>query len=446
MNRYTKVVGRPAGPAGLEFMNRRLRVTVVSLSTVLVAMLLMGAVMGRSAGPDDPYPHLSVYAEVLSRIKSEYVEEPDIKNVTLGAVNGMLEAIDPFASYLNPDQYKQYTRMQEARKAGVGLLISKKFGYVGVVDVIPGTSAARAGLATGDMIEAINGIATRDMPLAYAEILLQGEPGSNVEMSVLRVRKPEPTKITLTRAVVRHPSVTSKLMSDGIGLVQVPVLDQARVKETAAAVEQLQKQGAKRLILDLRNNGSGRPEEGVALANLFLEKGMITWLEGQRTERKNYEAEPGRQITKLPIALLTNRGTAAGAEVAAAALLDNKRAEVIGERTYGDAAVRKAITMDDGSAVILSVAKFYAPSGKAIQDTGVTPGIMVTDFEVPDTEEDDSAAAPPAPRKEADDPILKRAVEFFTKGTQAASAAQPSGTAKQEPAYDVAPKNPLLTR
>src|SRR5512132_3861088 len=153
-------------------MNRRLKFLVVSFSTLLMGFLLLGAVMGKSASPDDPYPHLSVYAEVLSRIKSEYVEEPDIKSVTLGAVNGLLEAIDPFASYLNPEQYKQYTKHADGKKANVGLVISKKFGYVAIVDVIPGTAAARAGLATGDMIEAINGVATRDMPLAYAELLL----------------------------------------------------------------------------------------------------------------------------------------------------------------------------------------------------------------------------------------------------------------------------------
>src|SRR4030088_1462563 len=160
-------------------MNRRFQFVVVGSSTCLVALLLFGAVYGRSASTEDPYRHLGVFSEVLSRIKSEYVEEPDIKAVTLGAINGLLESIDPYASYLNADQYKQYLRAQDSKKAGVGLVLSKKYGYVGVVDSIPGSAAAKAVLNTGDMLETINGVATRDMPLAYAELLMNGEPGTN---------------------------------------------------------------------------------------------------------------------------------------------------------------------------------------------------------------------------------------------------------------------------
>src|SRR5215218_6055082 len=181
-------------------MNSRFKLVVVTSSSVLVVLLLLGAVMGRSASPEDAYRHLAVYSEVLSRIKSEYVEEPDIKNVTLGAMNGLLESVDPFASYLSSEQYKQFLKTQDTKKAGVGMILSRKFGYVGVVSAIPGSAAAKAGLGTGDMLESIGGIATRDMPLAYAELLLQGDPGTSVEVTALRVRKPEPQKITLTRA------------------------------------------------------------------------------------------------------------------------------------------------------------------------------------------------------------------------------------------------------
>ena len=208
-------------------MNSRFKLVVVTSSTFLVVLLLLGAVIGRSASPEEPYRQLSVYSEVLSRIKSEYVEEPDIKNVTLGAMNGLLESIDPFASYLSAEQYKQYLKSQDSKKAGVGLVLSRKFGYVGVVNVLPGSAAARAGLGTGDMLESIGGIATRDMPLAYAELLLQGDPGTSVDITALRVRKPEPQKITLTRAATRYPAVTSKMLPDGIGLVQIPAIESA---------------------------------------------------------------------------------------------------------------------------------------------------------------------------------------------------------------------------
>src|SRR4029078_6713377 len=149
-------------------MNSRVKFFVVFASTSLAALLLVGAVIGKSASPDGPYHHLGVYTELLSRIKSEYVEEPDMKSVTLGALNGLLEAIDPFASYLNAEQYKDYLKNKDVKRPEVGLILSKKFGYVGVVGTVPGSPAANAGLATGDMIESIKGIATRDMPLAYA--------------------------------------------------------------------------------------------------------------------------------------------------------------------------------------------------------------------------------------------------------------------------------------
>ena len=406
-------------------MNSRFKLVVVTSSTFLVVLLLLGAVIGRSASPEEPYRQLSVYSEVLSRIKSEYVEEPDIKNVTLGAMNGLLESIDPFASYLSAEQYKQFLKAQDAKKAGVGLVLSRKFGYVGVVNVLPGSAAARAGLGTGDMLESIGGIATRDMPLAYADLLLQGDPGTSVEITALRVKKPEPQKITLVRAPTRYPAVTSKLLSDGIGLVQIPAIESAaKAKEVSTQIDGLIKQGAKKFILDLRNDGMGKAEDGVAVANLFLDKGLITYAQGQKVKRQDYNADPAKALYKnQPVVIITNRGTGSAAEIVAASLLDAKRAEVVGERTYGDAAIRKAVTMDDGAAVILSVAKYYSPSGKAIQDTGVTPTVLVTEAEpFVDTEEgQDAPAAPEQPRKDEDDLLLKKAIEVLTKGKDPAN-------------------------
>src|ERR1700688_498031 len=231
-------------------MSSRIKLFVASSSTCLVFVLLFGAMRGKSASPEDTYRHLAVYTEVLSRIKSDYVEEPDMKSVTLGAVNGLLESIDPYASYLNADQYKQWLKSKDQHKAGVGLILSKKFGYVGIVDAIPGSPAAKAGLSTTDVIETINGVATRDMPLAFAEILLEGNAGSTVELGVLRFRKPEPQKWTLTRAMVTDPPVTAKIVPDEVGLIQVPSLT-GNVAAIATKVEDLQKQGAKRLVLDL---------------------------------------------------------------------------------------------------------------------------------------------------------------------------------------------------
>jgi carboxyl-terminal processing protease len=375
--------------------------------------------LGQSASPDETYKHIGVFTDVVSRIKSEYVEEPDMKSVTLGALNGMLEAIDPFASYLNADQYKEYLKNRDVQRADVGLILSKKFGYVGVVGVIPGSPAAKAGLSTNDMIESIKGIATRDMPLAYANMLLQGDSGSTVELSVVRVQRPEPTNVTLTRANITPPPVENQMLAGQVAYLKPGVLSSASLRETAGAIDKAQKAGAQKLILDLRNTALGSAQDGIAFANLFLSKGRITYLQGQKVPRQNFDAEANKAVTALPLAVLTNRGTADGAEVMAAALQDNKRAQLVGERTYGDASMRRAITMDDGAAIILSVAKYYAADGKAIQDNGVMPATQVAEAE-PAPEVDENGEPLPAqeqkpqPQKKLeDDPLVKKALDIL---------------------------------
>ncbi len=406
-------------------MYRRLKITVVVLSICVVALVVTGAALDQSASREGPYRQLAVYTEVLSRIKSDYVEEPDMASVTLGALNGLLESIDPFASYLNPKQYKDYLKQKDTVQAGVGLILSKKYGYLGVVSAMPGSPGARAGLSTGDMVDAINGASTRDMPLAYADLLLQGKAGSSVEMSVLTVRQPEPKKLTLTRAPLQYPAVTRRMLPEQFGYVKAESLAAGRAGDVARAVTELQAQNPQGLILDLRSCATGAPQDGLAAANLFLSKGLLAYLQGQRVPRKNFEADPAKAVSRLPLILITNRGTAGAAEVAAAALLDNKRAEVVGERTYGDAAQREAITMEDGSAILLSVAKYYSPAGKAIQDAGVTPTVAVVEMEpIPGVEEEAVPERPeaPPPAKPTEDKLLKKAIEVLAEKIRKAAA------------------------
>jgi len=404
-------------------MNTRAKYFVVSTSTCLTLLLLVGNVVGRGATGDDTYKHVGVFGDVVARIKSEYVEEPDMKSVTLGALTGMLEAIDPFASYLNADQYKDYLKNKDAHQADVGLILSKKFGFVGVVSTITGSPAAKAGFATNDMIETIGGVATRDMPLAYASLLLKGEPGSTVEVTVFHVRHSEPTTVKLTRATLTMPPVETRALEGNIGYINVDALSPSLVKDVATAVKKLESEGSKKLMLDLRNCATGTPEDGIALANLFLNHGRITYMVGQKVPRENFDADPAKAITTLPLAVLTNRGTASAAEVAAGALLDSKRAAVVGERTYGDAAMRKALTMEDGGAIILSVAKYYTPDGKAIQDAGVTPNNVVADDFAQIDVDDNGEPLPESPsatkgqeKKVEDDAIVKKALEVLAKG------------------------------
>jgi carboxyl-terminal processing protease len=410
-------------------MTRRLQYLVVSLSTCLLAFLLFGLVMGRTSAADaggPAYRHFDVFTEVISKIKSEYVEEPNMQNVTFGAVNGLLESIDPYASYLGPDQYKQYLKSRESVRANVGLHVSRRFGYVSVVDAIPGSPADTLSLTTGDVVETINGVGTRDMPLAYAEMLMQGEPGSTIEMSVIRVRRSaEAQKIQLKREMIAQPPVTSRMRSGEIGYIQAASLEGGKVKQIEAKLKELGGQGARKVVLDLRNNAGGSPEDGMTLANLFVDSGVITYSVGQRSPKQEFKADSAKVTWKQPLVVLTNRGTAGGAEIAATGILDNKRGEVVGERTYGDAAVRKALTMEDGSAVIMAVAKYYNAAGKAIQDNAVTPTLTVIDNDVID--DDDDAAKPEAnpQQKPAEDIQLKKAVEVLTVGLQAAKKSDP---------------------
>jgi carboxyl-terminal processing protease len=426
-------------------MTKRFKWTIVGTSTLIVVFLLLGAKNGRAVAADDIYGHLKVYSEVLGKIKTDYVEEPDIKSVTLGAINGLLESVDPFASYLNADQFRQYEKSQDSANAGLGLILAKRYGYVAVVDALPGSPAEKANISNGDLIESINNVATRDMPLAYAEELLRGAPGSSVEITVLRLRNPDPQKLTLTRANVPFPDVLAKMLPDGVGYIHVTSLAGNRVSETKAKIEDLNKQGAKYIVLDLRHCSTGQQENGIALANLFLDSGEITYLQGQKTPRKDFAAKPEDDVWKGPLVVITDKATAGGAEIAASALLDDKRAQVVGERSYGDASVRKTIEMDDGGAVILSVAKYYSPAGKAIQDTGVVPSVQIAENEsTPELDENGNPIPGTAP-KATEDNLLKQSVDLVTgKTTIAQLMNEANGPIVTPPAPAIVRKSPQL--
>jgi carboxyl-terminal processing protease len=254
------------------------------------------------------------------------------------------------------------------------------------------------------------------MPPAFAEQLLQGDSGSTVEFGVLRVAQTDAKKISVVRATLVYPDVTGR-MDGQTGVIQVQGLMPGRVKEVAEQISALEKQGAKKLVLDLRHCSTGADEEGIALANLFQDHGLITYTLGQKSAKQEFEAQASKAVTKLPLVVIVNRSTAGGGEIAAASLLNSKRAQLVGERTYGDAAIRKAVTLNDGSAVILSVAKYYSPDGKSIQDNGVTPNILQAEADVAmaDGAADDSladAVADETNKKPATDELMKRALSL----------------------------------
>ncbi len=349
------------------------------MSFLILGFAVAGAVGVKAGnGNDGAYRQLSVYSEVLSRIRSDYVEDPNIPQVSNGALHGLLEALDPNSSYLSPDEYKLYKQFGSPL-AGIGAAVSKRFGYGDVISVVPGGPADKAGLVAGDIIEALNDKSTREMSVAELNGLLGGPVGSVVNLSVVRPTKAQPQKISITREAVKYPSVSSKMLESQIGYIRTEGFPKGRAQEIASRIRDLQKNGAKKLILDLRNSGDGEMTEGISTANLFLNHGQIAYVEGQKYPRQNFTADPSKAITSLPLVVIVNKSTAGAAEIVAGAILDNARGDVLGDKTFGAGSIQKTIDLQDGGALILSIAKYYTPGGKAIQDVAITPNVLVAD-------------------------------------------------------------------
>ena len=344
-------------------MSKRLKAILIGTSAIVALFAVLGGLGVRAASGEGAYRQLGVYGEVLQRIRSEYVEEPNMTQVTDGALHGLVESLDASSSYLNPAEYRVYKQHKTDGKGNIGATVSKRFGYAAVVSVIPGGPAAKAGVESADIIEAIDGRSTREMSLAEIQNLMSGQVGSNITFSVVRARRNEPQKITVTRDVVHVPPVSERVLEGDVGYIKVETLGKGRAQEIASKIRALEGAGAHSLVLDLREVAEGELPEGIAVANLFLNRGVITYLEGQKYARETFTADPAKAVTSLPLVVLVDRGTAGAAEVVAAAILENARGDVVGARTFGLGSVQKVIEIGDGSALILSIAKYYSPGG-----------------------------------------------------------------------------------
>jgi carboxyl-terminal processing protease len=404
-------------------MSMKTKAAILVSSFTVLLFVVVGSLGGVHASSNDgSYRQMQVYSEVLSRVQSEYVEDPNIPKVTDGALHGLVESLDANSSYLSPAAYKTFKAHKAEGKGEIGATVSKRFGYADVVSVLPGSPAEKAGIEATDIFESIEGQSTRDMSLPEIRDALSGVPGSTVNVSVVRARKAEPQKMAIARDIISIPPTTDKMMEDSIGYVKVDALTKGKAQEIAVKIKSLEKSGAKKLILDLRNTSEGDESEGVATANLFLNHGTITYLQGQKYPREAFNADPAKTITSLPVAVLVNKGTAGAAEVVAAAILENARGDVVGDKTFGDGSVQKTIDLPDGGALILSVAKYYSPSGKAIQDNSVTPNVLVaddTDSVISDDDEEQEPATtePESKPKNMQDDQLHKAVEVLKSRT-----------------------------
>ena len=385
------------------------KILLLAVSVALVLTIFLGVnqsdVSAASTQEEGAYRQINVYSEVLRHIQTDYVEQPNINSVTNGALRGLLESLDADSSYLTAADYKAY-KADKGGKAQVGINVSKRFGYATVVSVVPGSPADKANLNDGDIIEAIGGQDTREISLAMIGMLLEGPSGSELTISVVRPRRAVPEKVSMTRTMQVPQPVAETMYENATILYLKPgILDHDHVQQIETKLKAMPKAGNKKVLLDLRDVAAGDVNEATRLANFLLRSGTITTLEGQKFQKQVFVADAAKAINATaPTVVLVNRGTAGPAEIVAAALLDNKRADLVGEKTFGEGAQQKTFELPDGAALILSVAKYESPAGKRLQDEGVTPGtIVASNVEDNAGSGDDATAdqATPAPSKKA---------------------------------------------
>ena len=396
-------------------MPKSLKISILAVSIALVLCIFLGVNAhgvraAGDAGQQGAYNQINVYGEVLQHIQTDYVEVPNIPQVTNGALRGLLESLDADSSYLTPADYKAY-KADRGGKAQVGINVSKRFGYATIVAVVPNSPADKANLNDGDIIEAIGTQDTRDLSLAVIRLLLEGAPGSELQLAVIRPRKAEPEKVTLSRVLVSEPPVAETMYENSSILYLKPMeLDHEHVQQVEAKLKGMSKAGNKKILLDLRDVAAGDMTEAVRMANFFLSSGTIATLEGQKFPKQTFAADPAKTINATaPLVVLVNRGTSGPAEVVAGAILDDKRGELVGEKTFGEGSMQKTFDLPDGAAVILSVAKYASPSGKQFEDDAVTPGTVVAS-RLDDLDSDADDAVKAAPKKssvEVDDQLSK---------------------------------------
>ncbi len=386
-------------------MPKSLKISLLAVSAILLLTVFLGAnlrgVQAAVAGNDDgAYRQMRIYGEVLRHIQTDYVEDPSMKTVTDGALRGLLETLDSNSSYLTPAEYKAY-KSHPAGKASVGINVAKRGYYATIISVVPGSSADKAGLSDGDVIESLGGTSTRELSVASINILLEGAPNSSLPMAIIRPRKSKPEKLELTRTVLVPPPTTEVFYESNTILYLKPgVIDKEHVQQVETRLKNMKQMGSKKILLDLRDVSTGDEADGLRLANFFIKTGTLATLEGQKVAKQTFTADAGKSVNaSAPMVALVNRGTAGAAEIVAGALLDSKRADIVGEKTFGEGSELKTFEMPDGSAIILSVAKYRTPSGKKLQDEGITPSVAVAsdaEFGVAGGDDDDDEPATPA--------------------------------------------------
>ncbi|GAB4365360.1 MAG: S41 family peptidase [Deltaproteobacteria bacterium] len=356
------------------------------LLLTILALWYVAAASRQAAQANVIYGKLKIFGDVLSVIQNSYVEEVAVDNLVTGAINGMLQTLDPHSSYLTPDMMKQVEVETRGMFGGLGIEIGIKDGVLTVIAPIEDTPAFRAGLKAMDQIVRIEKESTKNLTVMDAVKRLRGEPGTKVTIWILREGFSEPKPFTITRDIIKIKSVKSKPLGDGIGYVKLNQFQQDSDQELEKAILALRKEkgGLKGLVLDLRNNPGGLLDQAVKVADMFIESGLIVYTDGRLDSQKSkWSAHREGTYSDFPMVVLVNAGSASASEIVSGALQDHHRAVLLGTKTFGKGSVQTILPLEDGSALRLTTARYYTPSGRSIQATGIEPDIEVRDGREP---------------------------------------------------------------
>jgi len=383
-------------------MNARTRLIVMSISAPVIAFAIVGGFLGRVMAREDTYQHLKIFDDAVGLITTSYVEEANVDKVMHGAMRGLVDGLDPDSAYLTPAQVKQIDAGTALAPAGVGIELTRQY-YLRVIAARDRSPAAKAGLRTGDYIRAINDTPTRDLSVWEGTRMLRGAPGTKVSITVIRGNASDPHVVELTRENEAPSEVNGKIAAPGVGYIRIAAINATTAAQVKTEAADLAKNGAAKLIVDVRRVSSGTPNDGIAIARLFVGKGTLAAREMKGSPKETIAAGPGDGSIAQPAVVLIDTGTTSAAEVFASALAGNQRADLIGEHTIGRAAEQKLIKLPDGAGLWLSTTRFLTPAGTPLHEKGLEPTVAVDE---PEVEFGQPAAA--------GDPVLDKAIERLT--------------------------------
>lgn len=355
---------------------------MISAATISLLVLLHPSTRCIATAARDTYEQLEAFASIISIVQKHYVEEVDTENLVTGAINGMISSLDPHSAYLTPELYKELQIDTRGSFGGLGIEITMKDDVLTIIAPLEDTPAWREGIKPGDRIVKIDGQLTKGMSLMKAVSLMRGLKGTQVTLSIGREGEPQLLDMTITREVIKIKSVKgARLYSGRYGYVRLAQFQENSAQELAAALEKLEKDsdgGLEGLVLDLRNNPGGLLDQAVQVADLFLDAGLIVYTDGRiETQNQRFYADADGTVANFPVVVLVNNGSASASEIVAGALQDHHRAVVLGTTTFGKGSVQTILPLDGQSALRLTTARYYTPSGRSIQATGITPDVVV---------------------------------------------------------------------